>query len=145
MDKDKLALYGISFGGELAPIAASHEHRFKAIIANDGLYNLGNLVFDEYPVKIQDLFNSGNSTGYDAAMNEIRNNPSKSTETRWFIDQGLWSFNTTSPFEWMTRFREIGLEGLVDLITTPVFVAAAQDDDASSTQPQILADLLGNR
>ena len=145
VDCEKLALVGISFGGSLAPIAASHEHRFKAIIANDGIYNLGQFVAAQFSPAIQELFASGNSTAYDTVMNEIRTNATTSTEVRWFIDQGLFAFNTTSPFDWMTRFQAIGLEGFTDSITSPVFVGAGQDDDDTAGQPQILADALGEK
>ena len=98
VDCEKLALVGISLGGSLTPIAASHEHRFKTIIANDGIYNLGQFVAAHFSPAIQELFVSGNSSAYDAVMDEIRTNATTSTEVRWFIDQGLFAFNTTSPF-----------------------------------------------
>ena len=145
VDCEKLALVGISFGGSLAPIAASQEHRFKAIIANDGLYNLGKLIGSQFPLTIQQLFDSGNRSAYDAALNGKRTNDSTPTETRWLIDQGLFAFNTTSPFDWMTRLTAINLEGLVDSITNPVFVGAGQDDDSTVGQPQMLADALGEK
>lgn len=37
VDMSRLALTGVSFGGCLAPIAASREHRFSAVFAIDGL------------------------------------------------------------------------------------------------------------
>jgi pimeloyl-ACP methyl ester carboxylesterase len=145
VDVDKLALVGISYGGSLAPIAASHEHRFKAVIAIDGIYNLGKKVETQFPPEIMKLFSSGNRTAFDAAMNEIRTNTSTSSVTRWVIDQGLFSFNTTSPFDWMTRFSALGIEGLTDTIQGPVFIGSGQDDDITAGQPEMLADALGNR
>ena len=40
VDMSKLALAGISFGGQLAPLAASQEHRFSALILIDGLKSI---------------------------------------------------------------------------------------------------------
>ena len=145
VDCEKLSLVGISFGGELAPIAASHEHRFKAIIANDGVYNLGKLLASQFPSSIQKLFDSGNRAEYDSILNEKRTNTTTPTETRWLIDQGLFAFNTLSPFDWMTQINAIGVEGLVDSITTPVFVGAGQDDTSTAGQPQMLANALGEK
>ena len=78
-------------------------------------------------------------------MNETRTNATTSTEVQWFIDQGLFALNKASPSDWMTRFQAIGLEGLTDSITSPVFVGAGQDDDSTAGQPQILADALGEK
>lgn len=39
VDMSKLALVGISFGGILAPRAASREHRISAVLAIDGFHS----------------------------------------------------------------------------------------------------------
>ena len=44
VDMSKLALTGISFGGQLAPLAASREHRFSALILIDGLRSMRNAI-----------------------------------------------------------------------------------------------------
>src|SRR6516225_1406316 len=41
VDPKRIALMGISFGGELAPRAAAFEKRIAALIANDGIYDYG--------------------------------------------------------------------------------------------------------
>jgi len=145
VDMDKLALIGISFGGSLAPIAASHEHRFKAVLAIDGVYNLGQHLSTKFPPNLLQLFQSGDRTAFDSAMNEVRTNTTTLTAFRWLIDQGLFAFNTTSPFDWLTRFQAIGVEGLTDQIRGPVFVGSGQDDDDLAGQPEMLANALGDK
>lgn len=44
VDMSRLALTGVSFGGTLAPIAASREHRFSALFAIDGLPDIQNAI-----------------------------------------------------------------------------------------------------
>ena len=39
IDPDRIALYGLSFGGYLAPRAVAFEHRIHACIANGGIYD----------------------------------------------------------------------------------------------------------
>ena len=39
VDRERLALYGLSFGGYLAPRAAAFDKRIKALIANGPMYN----------------------------------------------------------------------------------------------------------
>ncbi|MFI9329321.1 alpha/beta hydrolase family protein [Kitasatospora sp. NPDC052868] len=41
VDNSRIALLGISMGGVLAPRAAAFEHRLAALVAVDGLYDLG--------------------------------------------------------------------------------------------------------
>jgi len=71
------------------------------------------------------IFEAGNQTAFDTAIAkyhaaaEVANTAS---QLRWFIDRGTWSFNTKSPFEWMTRLQECKLEKIVDKIPAMVFV-----------------------
>jgi dienelactone hydrolase len=44
VDMSKLALVGISFGGQLAPIAASREPRFSALLSLPGTASLAKTV-----------------------------------------------------------------------------------------------------
>jgi hypothetical protein len=43
-------------------------------------------------------------------------------------DLGLWAFETTSPFDWLSQPQVYSLEDVVDQIPGPVFIADAQDD-----------------
>ena len=58
----KLALFGLSFGGVLAPIAASREHRISAVVCIDGLNNLTAAIANELPPQIVELYESGNKS-----------------------------------------------------------------------------------
>jgi dienelactone hydrolase len=144
VDKDNLSLIGISYSGLLVPIAATREHRFKSVVTVDGMYNFTESVLAQFPPALIDLFNSGNRTGFDDIMNHIRLDPSQPSQSRWLIDQGLFSFDTESPFEWMTRFTNTSLVGLADQISTPVFIGAGQDDTLTGNQPELLKAALGD-
>lgn len=41
VDGQKIVLWGLSMGGELAPRAAAFEHRLAALVCVDGLYDMG--------------------------------------------------------------------------------------------------------
>lgn len=49
VDPERLGLLGVSMGGYYAPRAASFEHRFKAVCAWGGLYDVGTDLYDYYP------------------------------------------------------------------------------------------------
>jgi pimeloyl-ACP methyl ester carboxylesterase len=145
VDTSAVALAGLSFGGFLAPRAAAFEHRLAAVIALDGLYEFGGLLLQQFPPTLTALFKTGNQTAFDSAVDAARSNPNTSTKLRWFVDQGTWAFNTPSPFDWMTQLQAYTLEGIVDQIHCPVFVADAQDDLFFPGEGQVLASKLGNR
>ncbi|KAI1659765.1 2,6-dihydropseudooxynicotine hydrolase [Daldinia decipiens] len=145
VDGKKLGLLGLSFGGYLAPRAAAFEHRLAAVIAFDGLYSFGQVIFDEFGPEMEALYRAGNSSAFDANIFALLAQPTGvPTSVRWGIEQGLWSFKETSPFAWATQVDKYRLDGVVQNITTPVFVADAQNDMFFKGQGKILADKLGD-
>lgn len=145
VDMSRLALGGFSFGGTLAPLAASHEHRFAAVLAIDGLWSLQDAIEAQLPAELVAIFNSGNETVFNYVVEEALASPDTPTNFRWLVEQGMWSFATTSPFDWFTRLGEINLDGAVPNITAPVFVGQGQNDDSTRGQPEILAKALGDQ
>ncbi|KAI1371053.1 alpha/beta-hydrolase [Hypoxylon crocopeplum] len=146
VDKKRVALGGLSFGGILAPLAASREHRFAAVLAIDGLENIQKIVLGQFPPSLIQLFNSGNQTEFDAYMNTARLSLQSATVTRWFLGQGLWSFNTDSPYDFFTRLGKISLDAdILSNVTCPVFVGKGENDEIGGGQEQEVADQLGNK
>ncbi len=144
VDTDAIALVGLSFGGYLAPRAAAFEHRLAAVVALDGLYDFGSTVLNELGAPLISLFNSGNKTTFDKVMNGLRTNTSAPTQTRWAIDQGLWSFNTPSPYDWISGLQKYTLKDVVGNITMPILSADGQDDQFFHGQGKVLADHVGS-
>ena len=99
VDTSAIALVDLSFGGLLAPRVLASKHRLAATIALDGLYEFGGLVLQSLPAVLQIPFNASNSTHFDDLINEYKKSPQAGTEFTWFVDQGLWAFNTTSPLD----------------------------------------------
>ncbi|KAH8894349.1 alpha/beta-hydrolase [Thozetella sp. PMI_491] len=145
VDTDRIALAGESFGGILAPRAASREHRISATLAIDGITNLQRTIRSELPAVLNKLFDSGNAALYDEVMIGLMNNASVPTSLRWGIAQGMFSFNTTSPFEWFTRLGGITAEAdTLANITMPVFVGEGEDDQMAPGQAVEMLDALGD-
>ena len=146
VDTSRLALVGESFGGILAPRTATHEKRFAAVIAIDGAYNLRDVVLSEFPLELTALYNSGNVTAFDTILNALRNNASSPSSIRWGIFQGLWSFDTTSPFEWLTIAGNINLtQESVQEITSKVFIGSGQNDTSFPGQAPIVGQWFGDK
>lgn len=144
VDMGSLGLMGISFGASLSPRVAAYDHRFAAVFAIDGMYSIQAGFELDIPAPLISLFKGGNATAFDAEMNSIRLDPTKSSSLRWVIDQGLFAFNTASPFDWFTQLGAYSLEGLYSNITCPVFIGDGQDDINVPGQAQVVADALGD-
>lgn len=144
VDMSSLALAGISFGGSLAPRVAAYEHRFAAVMAIDGMYSMQAAFEADISPELVELFKSGNKTAFDNVMNQIRLDPTEPSSIRWLIDQGLFAFHTSSPFDWFSQLGNYSLDGLYDKITCPVFIGDGQDDVLVPGQAQVVADALGD-
>ncbi|OTB05947.1 hypothetical protein M426DRAFT_21378 [Hypoxylon sp. CI-4A] len=145
VDGGKLGLWGQSLGGYLAPRAAAFDHRLSAVIAFDGLYSFAQVVFDQFGPELTAVYKSGNETAFNTVISQVIASPSTSTLGRWFLEHSLWAFKTTNAYEWATEVEKFTLDGLIENITTPVFVGSAQNDMFSTNQPKILAEKLGDR
>ena len=145
VDMDRLALVGISLGGYLAARAAAFEPRIKALLLNDGVYD----VFEGFSQgfgPLMTLYNSGNKTYFDEYVNEaITFNTSADSAARWGIQQGLWSFNTHSPYDWLKMTELMTLANITDRITMPTWIGNAVNDFNFPGQAMKLQQALGSK
>lgn len=143
VDMSKLALNGMSFGGSLAPIAASRDHRISAVIAIDGMYSFRQALETQLPPEVVQLFNSNNVTAFNEVMNSAVANSTFPSSFRWLVGYGLWAFETLSPFDWFTRLGQITMNStVVANLPMPVFVARGQDDKVTGQEPEIAYEML---
>lgn len=146
VDIDRIALQGVSFGGQLAPLAATQEHRIAALIALDGLLSLKNATLKKFPEPLVKLYESGNKSKFDDAILSALNKKSTTTEFKWGVEQGTWAFNVASPFDWIYKMGEMDLSPeMLKNISCPVFVASGQDDSLAPGQPEKMARIFGNQ
>lgn len=143
VDPDSLALIGFSFGGYLAPRVAAFEHRFAAIMAIEGTWDFGARIRIDFGPEAMAIYDAGNKTLFDSLAQQYFQ-PGAPTALRWGLGQGLWAFNTRSPYDFVTETLKYTLEDVVDKIKTPVFVGDAENDPEDYGQPKILADALGD-
>lgn len=145
VDMASLGLMGLSFGASLAPRAAAYDHRFAGLFVIDGMYSIQTAFEADLPPAVVSLFKSGNATGFDSAMNQIRLDPTRGSSIRWVIDQGLWAFRTASPFDWFSQLGAYSLDDeVLKKITCPVFIGDGQDDTAVPGQAPFVAKALGD-
>ncbi|KAI1610107.1 Alpha/Beta hydrolase protein [Exophiala viscosa] len=145
VDSKRIGLMGYSMGGWLCLRAAAFEHRIAAAIAVDGVYSVGQAYSNMLPPPWAALREKGDTRGLDAAVRGFLGNPKAPTGLQWGIEQGLWSFNLTSPSKYLDESDLMTLEGISDRIQCPVWVGEAGEDEFFRGQPEKVKDALGDR
>lgn len=128
VNKRSVTMLGNSFGSLLALRAAAFEPRIKAVVAIDGIWEFYKSVTGVVPADLVSLFKAGKSHESDNKLLERRATGQLSTTAAWGLDQGLWSFYTHSPSEFMTKAKEYKVSDFVDKIKVPVFIGNAEFD-----------------
>jgi len=82
------------------------------------------------------------SKGFNAAMRGAMRHDGA---LRWYVEQGVWSFRVTTPYEFFDRSRAYTLEGVAQRITCPVLVCQAAGEHFNPGQAEKLAAALGDR
>ncbi|MGO8873369.1 MAG: alpha/beta hydrolase family protein, partial [Acidimicrobiales bacterium] len=140
VDPERIALLGISFGGYLAPRAAAFEHRLAACIANGGVFDF-----------MANRLPSGMSR--QAAIDGVRGDPGgtnemmralmeASTDTRWGIENGIFTFRASSPADYYLKALDYTLAGIAEKITSPTLVIDSEGDLWYQGQARQLFDAL---
>ncbi|KAI1611856.1 Alpha/Beta hydrolase protein [Exophiala viscosa] len=129
IDMSKLALAGISMGGYLAARAAAYEPRIKALVLDDGVWDVQASIESGFPTELLQIYAAGNQTEFDAIIDDaIVNNASASSSARWGIDQGLWAFKTHSTYNLLQQAAAYKVQNITHLLNIPILVGNAVDD-----------------
>jgi len=151
VDRNRIALWGISLGGYLAPRGAAYEPRIAALIADAGTYDTG-----------QNLLHGMQKSGGPAAnltekelQEWLRSDPevfndamqvamAKDTGTRWLDGHGMFVFNAGSPALFWAKWMDMTMEGSAGKIRCPTLVTAGATDhfDPGGVQAKELYDHL---
>lgn len=134
VNKNKIALMGISMGGYLAPRAAAFEPRIKALIANSGVYDFGATAYSSLPADAIALIDKDPSAFNVIIEKEMQ----KSAEARWFFENGMWAFHVKSPAEFMKKVKLYTLENIAQNIKAPTLVIKSEADAFMQNQPELL-------
>ncbi len=140
VDPQRIALLGISFGGYLAPRAAAFEHRLAACIANGGVFDF---MAPRLPAGMsrQDAIDwvRGDPGGADEVMRAMMD---ASTDSRWGIENGMFTFRASSPADYFLKALDYTLAGIAEKITCPTLVIDSEGDRWYPGQARQLLDAL---
>ncbi|KAL3961517.1 hypothetical protein ACCO45_003040 [Purpureocillium lilacinum] len=110
VDPGAIGLLGLSFGGYQAPRAAAFEHRLAAVMAIDGVWDFGGMIHKSFGPELMAIHAAGDKKRFDEISQKFLQ-PGAPTDLRWGLEQGMWSFNTRSPFDFATLVTNYTLAG----------------------------------
>lgn len=139
VDPDNLVLIGMSLGGYLAARAAAFEHRFRAAVFFDGVYDFHASLRNILPKEAIAAYDAGDRTKCDDIVSKKMLG---NTSLRWAVTQGTWSLEAPSVAELLDRSRPYTLDGVIDKIRCPCLVMEADGDIFFKGQPQQVFDKL---
>jgi pimeloyl-ACP methyl ester carboxylesterase len=139
VDPGRIALLGMSMGGYLAPRAAAFDKRIAACVAYDGVFSMALALPDAPGLS---ALQRGSDEWFAAMDNLIAHRAQLPSSTRWAISNGLWVLAATTAREFVDAFTKYDLTPVVEQITCPTLVCAAEADQFFKGQPQLLYDAL---
>ncbi len=138
VDRERIALMGISLGGYLAPRAVAFERRIKACIANGGIYDL-HAVSRLTPEQEKALDTEDGARDMDREIYEMmKTNPS----LRWVFGNGMFTFHTKTPSGWLRMTRAYTMKNLAEKIQCQMLVVDSEGDKDMPGQARQLYDAL---
>jgi len=135
-DKERIVLYGPSWGGLLAPLAATQEKRIAALIANPGQFD---------PMETLKRIAEGKSDENDGPPPSIESFLSAAMSDRFFdakIKAKMFVHGVDTPAELFNTWKDYSLRGLCSKIQCPTLVCDSENEPLSTGQAKLLFDSL---
>lgn len=144
VDPQKIALMGVSLGGELAPRAAAYEKRIAALIANDGVYDYSAVNLAHVPPSQRAVVEQMLKAEHAPELDQMIELSMKASPTaHWGITHGMYAMGAPTPRAYLAATLAYGLRnGVAEAITCPTLVCEAEGDLFFKGQPQELYDHL---
>jgi len=140
VDGRRLALMGASFGGYLAPRAASVEHRLAACIADPGQYDLFAAFRNRIPSFLAQQLPDGNPW-LVGMLKRILERTLRHPTKGWGLRRGLWTHGVATPLEYLRITQAYSLRDCAAQITCPTLVCHAANDEIAAQAPELFAAL----
>jgi dienelactone hydrolase len=133
VNKERIALMGISMGGYLAARAAAFEDRLSACILYNGVYDGKEALESNFPPPLLKAINDGNENVVNKVIETLMETDSN---IKFNFTHGMWTFGIDSPYELIKKSSEFSLKEIAQNIRCPTLVLDAEKDDSFPGQPQ---------
>lgn len=133
--QDKIALFGYSLGAYLVARAAAFDRRPAALILDDGMYDFFASNTSLMPPFLVEWIDDGKDADFDLVAEFLAK---QSTNVRWGLRMGLWTFGATSFSDYVRKTKAYTLEGIGRQITCPTLVMEAEKDHFVGGQGKVV-------
>jgi pimeloyl-ACP methyl ester carboxylesterase len=137
VDPDRIAIVGRSFGGYLAPRAASLEHRLAACVADPGQFDMFDAAMARVPQEMKEAL-LRNDPAVDSFLDQMMEGDAR----RFFIAARMRAFGAKTLKEFLLMQRDYTLKGLAEKIECPTLVCDNVADTIAGGQAKRLYDAL---
>jgi pimeloyl-ACP methyl ester carboxylesterase len=134
VDARALVLLGPSFGGYLAPRAATAEHRLAACISDCGPYDLFDASISRVPGLLAGALPDGNPLLL-GILRRLIDGVARQPTAGWALRRNLLVHGAADPIAYFDLAPQYTLKGIEHLIECPTLVCCAQGDDLSVRAP----------
>jgi dienelactone hydrolase len=132
VDAERIALVGRSFGGFLAPRAATGEHRFAALIADPGQYDLGEISRSRMPKEVVAMVEAD-----DPAVDKVFAGMLQDPHRREYFGARMVTHGTNSMREYLRMLSEYTVRGRAGRISCPTLVTGNETDPIAAQARQL--------
>ncbi|MEU5539871.1 alpha/beta fold hydrolase [Streptomyces sp. NPDC020362] len=141
VDSRRVALLGNSMGGLLAPRAAAFDHRLAAVVALDGVYDLGPAVTNLLPGERSETerrLRADSDPELDALLDRMT---TENPVLRWAIHHGMYVMGAATPRAFGAAYLDYHLrDGIASQIRCPALICEAAEDLFFAGQARQLYD-----
>jgi pimeloyl-ACP methyl ester carboxylesterase len=125
VDSKRIALIGRSWGGYLAPRAATAEHRLAAVIADAAQYSPGSRVLAFIPEEYgQNPTDAQLEEVNEALLAQMAENPF----LKFSFERGMLTHGFDRPVDYVYGYFPYTIEGLAEQITCPTLICEGEND-----------------
>ena len=139
VDASNLALLGMSMGGYQAARAVAFEHRFRAAVFFDGVWDVSEAFRGAMPKEALEAYDGGDAVKCEEITSKAMQG---NTQLRWMVTQGTWSLGATGWTDVLDKIKSYTIEHTVRQIQCPCLVLEAEGDQFFRGQPQKVYDAL---
>ncbi len=111
-----MSAHGHEFRRYLAARTAAFERRFRAAIFYDGVYDFSEFFRAALPKEASATLDAGDTSKGEEM---IRKGMENSTNLRWTMTHGVWSFGASSIADFLTKTKQMTMAGIAGRIQCP--------------------------
>jgi pimeloyl-ACP methyl ester carboxylesterase len=142
VDRRRIGIVGLSFGGYLALRAASGEPRLAACVADPGQFSMRDLIEARIPPFMARALPDFQGVSGALLRKMIYRRLNKPT-AGWALRRGLWAHGVATIEEYLRLMDDYSLAGRAEKIRCPALVCFAEDDEISGSARKAYDSLTG--